>query len=62
MVEKISVSLPDDVADRLHDQLEYGDNRSQWITQAIEDRLDRLEEAEADEGNLNRLTNAAKSD
>lgn len=50
MVEKISVSLPDDTADRLHEQLDYGDNRSEWIATAIEERLERLEKEEA-EGN-----------
>jgi metal-responsive CopG/Arc/MetJ family transcriptional regulator len=48
MVEKITVSLPEDTHERLHDHLDYGDNRSAWIAQAIEERLDRLE---SEEGN-----------
>jgi len=54
MVEKITVSLPDDTYERLHDRLEYGDNRSKWIAEAIDERIERLEAAEeSDEGNQN---------
>lgn len=45
MSERITISLPEELAERLNDKLDYGDNRSAWIAQAIEERLDR----EADE-------------
>ena len=48
MTTRITISLPDDVADRVDGQLEYGDSRSGWIQQAIEERLER---EEATEGN-----------
>jgi metal-responsive CopG/Arc/MetJ family transcriptional regulator len=47
MSKRITVSLPDDVHDRLNDRLDYGDNRSEWVAEAIVEKLDR----EADEGN-----------
>lgn len=50
MVEKITVSLPEDTYERLHEHLDYGDNRSQLIAEAIDEYLDRVE---AEEGNLN---------
>jgi metal-responsive CopG/Arc/MetJ family transcriptional regulator len=56
MVTKLSISLDYELAERLHDQLDYGDNRSEWIADAIEQKLDRLEEGE--EGNAETLMTA----
>jgi len=41
MTERISVSLDDEVLEALHDHLEYGDNRSQFIEDAIVEKLER---------------------
>lgn len=38
---KITISIEDEVAEDLNAYLEYGDNRSKWIQQAIEQRLER---------------------
>ena len=51
MTERITVSLPEDLAEELHDELEYGDNRSEWIADAIRMKL----RAEAGSGNLAEL-------
>lgn len=48
MTTRITISLPDDMAEEINSQLEYGDSRSEWIRKAIEMRL----EAES-EGNPN---------
>lgn len=39
----ISIHIPEDVKQRLDDHLEYGDSRSQFVTEAVEDRLERVE-------------------
>jgi Arc/MetJ-type ribon-helix-helix transcriptional regulator len=41
MTERITISVPDEMAAEIHDQLDYGDNRSEWIRDAIEEKLDR---------------------
>jgi metal-responsive CopG/Arc/MetJ family transcriptional regulator len=56
MTERISVSLDDDVLEALHNHLEYGDNRSQFIEDAI---VEKLEREVSDGPNLNRV--AAKT-
>lgn len=45
--ERISFSLPDDIAEAIDDRLEYGDSRSEWIRGAIRQYLH-----EQHEGNL----------
>lgn len=40
MASVISVSLPEDLLQRLNKQLEYGDSRSEWIADAIERKLE----------------------
>lgn len=50
MAERITISIPEDVLAELNDQMEYGDSRSAWITEAIQEKLER----EATEGNTNR--------
>jgi len=46
MTRRITVSLDDEVADAVDEQMSgYGDNRSQWIQEAIRDRLSREAEA-----------------
>ena len=47
MKEKISISVDEDLLEELHDELTYGDNRSEWVEDAIRMKL----EAEASEGN-----------
>lgn len=47
MKEKISISVDEDLLDQVHDELDYGDNRSEWVEDAIRLKL----EAEASEGN-----------
>lgn len=43
---RITISIPDEVADEVDAQLEYGDSRSEWIQTAIEQRLEREADAE----------------
>lgn len=40
---RITISLPDDMEQRINEQLDYGDNRSEWIRDAIAEKLDRAE-------------------
>lgn len=44
MTERITISVPDDLAEEINDQLSYGDNRSEWIREAIEQRLSAANE------------------
>lgn len=53
MTERISVSLPDELVEDLNNHLDYGDNRSEWVADAIREKLNR--EQEAQEGNPNSL-------
>jgi Arc/MetJ-type ribon-helix-helix transcriptional regulator len=41
MTERITISLPDEMASDINSQLSYGDNRSEWVREAIEMRLAR---------------------
>jgi hypothetical protein len=41
MVDRWTISVPDDVASEVMDQLEWGDNRSEWVVDAIEGKLGR---------------------
>lgn len=41
MVDRWTISVPDDVASEVMDQLEWGDNRSEWVVDAIEQKLGR---------------------
>jgi len=38
-VQRITISIPDDLKERIHRELEYGDNRSEWIRDAIQQKL-----------------------
>lgn len=40
MVERWTVSIPEDLADQVEAELRYGDNRSKWVVDAIERKLD----------------------
>jgi len=51
MTERITISLPDEMAESIHEQLSYGDNRSEWVRDAIEEKLDR-ESHETDESHF----------
>lgn len=48
---RISFTLPDELEEELNSHLSYGDNRSEWIREAVREKLER--EREASEGNLN---------
>jgi len=41
MVDRWTISVPDDVASEVMEQLEWGDNRSEWVVDAIEEKLGR---------------------
>lgn len=41
MVDRWTISVPDEVAAEVMDQLEWGDNRSEWVVDAIEQKLGR---------------------
>ena len=41
MVDRWTISVPDDVASEVMEQLEWGDNRSEWVVDAIEQKLGR---------------------
>lgn len=56
MVERITISLDEELAERLNDRLEYGDSRSEWVREAI---IQRLEREEADTGNQTAVVEAA---
>jgi len=40
MVDRWTISVPDDVAEAVMDDMDYGDNRSEWIVDAIRAKLD----------------------
>ena len=42
----ITVPMPKELRDEIDKQLEYGDSRSEWIREAIRQRLERVEESE----------------
>jgi predicted transcriptional regulator len=39
-VQRITISIPDDLKERVHAELDYEDNRSEWIRDAIQAKLD----------------------
>jgi len=41
-----SVRLPDELVEEIEEQLEYGDSKSEWIREAIEQRFEREDEAQ----------------
>jgi len=43
MTERITISIPDEMAESIHTELSYGDNRSEWIRDAIREKLNRDE-------------------
>jgi len=40
MVDRWTISVPDDVAEAVMEEMSYGDNRSRWVVDAIEQKLD----------------------
>jgi len=44
----ITVPMPKSLRDEIDGQLEYGDSRSEWIREAIRQRLDRSAEGNGD--------------
>jgi len=44
MTERITFSMPEEMAEDINAQLSYGDNRSEWIRDAIREKLDRERE------------------
>jgi hypothetical protein len=53
VTQRITISLPDDLANEIDSRLEYGDSRSAWVRGAIQMRLES-ERQEDEEGNANR--------
>ena len=45
-MDRISISIPEDLKDEVDDQLEYGDSRSGWIQDAIEMKLEQQDDTE----------------
>lgn len=43
MTERITISVSEELAEQINSQLSYGDNRSEWIREAIRLRLDEAE-------------------
>ena len=41
----VTVPMPGDMVNDIDSHLEYGDSRSQWIREAVQQRLDRLDES-----------------
>lgn len=41
---RITISIPDDLKDEVDEHLEYGDSRSKWIQEAIEQRLEATDD------------------
>jgi len=41
MTERLTISVPDDMAAEINQNLSYGDNRSEWIRDAIAEKLER---------------------
>jgi metal-responsive CopG/Arc/MetJ family transcriptional regulator len=41
MVDRVTISLSEDLVEEINGKLEYGDSRSAWIREAIEERLER---------------------
>lgn len=50
MTERITITVPEELAEEINAQLEYGDNRSEWIREAIRMRLEAESEVDG-EGN-----------
>lgn len=40
----IGLRIDDDLLDRVDEQLDYGDSRSEWIREAIRQRLNQVED------------------
>lgn len=38
-MQRITISIPDDQLEQIHRELDYGDNRSEWIRDAIQAKL-----------------------
>ena len=47
----ITVPMPQELKDQIDDQLEYGDSRSEWIREAVRQRLG-IEEPEGGNGTM----------
>jgi metal-responsive CopG/Arc/MetJ family transcriptional regulator len=52
MKKTISVSVSEELVERVNDQLEYGDSRSEWVEEAIAEKLEREQHEDA-QGNAN---------
>ena len=53
---KVTISIPDEMNDRIESDLSYGDSRSEWVRQAIQYRF------LVDEGLEDELTDEEKLD
>jgi len=45
MTHRMTISMPDELAERINDQLTYGDNRSELIRELLRDALDEREDS-----------------
>ena len=53
-MEKISFSVEEELIEEVHDQLSYGDNRSAWLRDAIELKLELMNAMNDLDQNLSR--------
>ncbi|MDQ2053203.1 ribbon-helix-helix domain-containing protein [Halobellus sp. H-GB7] len=51
MKKTISISLSEELVDEVDDRLEYGDSRSEWIEEAVVEKLERESTGDSAEGN-----------
>lgn len=46
MSERITITMSEELAEEINGQLDYGDNRSEWIREAIKMRLQQEGESQ----------------
>jgi len=50
VTERITISVPDEMVESIHERLSYGDNRSEWIRDAIGEKLQREQGQQTEAG------------
>lgn len=58
-MKRWTISVPDDTAAEVMAQLSWGDNRSAWVVDAIEQKLSRQQEPEATDADTDAALDAA---